>query len=72
MKLFKPRYTKWVPFGNYNYGTAEYIVFVRKHFKTGMMQFKTKRIHDWWKGKDLFVPVYLIDVKQAWEEIKGL
>lgn len=69
--MFKKRWTKWMPFGNYTWaGNTCYMVFVRKNLKTGMMQWKTKMIHSWWRSKEPFVP-NLIDVKEAWEEISN-
>lgn len=70
--MFKKRYTKWIPFGNYTWaGIKSYMVFVRKDKKTGLMQFKTVRIHSWWALKEQFVPK-LIDVEKAWEEITNM
>ena len=67
--MFKNRFTKWIPFGNYTWaGSNCYIVFARKNVKTGMMQFKTKLIHSWWRNKSPFVP-NLIDVKKSWDEL---
>jgi len=42
--LFK-RYTKWIPFANYNYGGSSYMIFVRKNLINGMLYFKTKNIN---------------------------
>lgn len=67
--MFKNKWTKWIPFGNYTWaGNTCYMVFVRKNLKNGMMEWKTKMIHSWWRSKEPFVPK-LIDVQKAWEEI---
>lgn len=68
--MFKKKYTKWQPFGNYTWaGKNNYIVFVRKNLKTGIMQFKTKMIHSWWRSNESFIPPGLIDTKEAWANI---
>lgn len=68
--MFKKKYTKWIPFGNYSYGTEhDYIVFVRKNLKTGIMQFKTVRVHSRFHWKKIFVPLNLIDTEKAWNAI---
>lgn len=41
--LFEKK-TKWQPLVAYNYTATDYIVFVRKGLKSGMIYFKTKRI----------------------------
>lgn len=65
----KPRFTKWIPFGNYTWANdTDFIVFARRNLKNGIMQFKTKRVHGIFRNKMPFVPV-LIDVKKAWEEL---
>lgn len=67
--MFKRRYTNWIPFANYSYANACYIIFVRKNKKNGMMQFKTKSVHSWHKFKARVLPNPLIDVKQSWDNI---
>lgn len=69
MTIFKKRFTKWIPLGAYSWANnTDYIVFVRKNIHTGMMQFKTKRVHAWWANKNPFFPK-LIDTQKAWDEI---
>jgi hypothetical protein len=41
--LFEKK-TKWIPLVSYNTSGTDYIVFVRKGLKSGMIYFKTKRI----------------------------
>jgi CRISPR/Cas system-associated endoribonuclease Cas2 len=68
MKLFKTNYTKWIPFGINSHAHQHYIVFVRKNKKTGMLQFKSKRIQtSFYYG--YFVPNDLIDVRDSWNKI---
>lgn len=70
MKIFKRRYTNWIPFGNYRWaGDVDFIVFVRKNKRNGMLQFKTRRFISWHKLKSPFVPTNLIDVKEQFDKI---
>lgn len=67
----KRKWTKWIPFGNYNWDGKDRIVFVRGNRKTGLLQFKTISVHAW-RFLNLvnpIVPPSLIDVKKAWDEI---
>ena len=69
MKLFKNKYTKWIAFGNYTWaGDTCYMVFARKNLRTGMLSFKTKMIHTWWRSKSPFVPK-LIDTEKAFNDL---
>lgn len=43
MPLFEKK-TKWIPLATYNSVATDYIVFVRRGLKTGMLYFKTKRV----------------------------
>jgi len=63
------RFTKWIPFGNYSYGDADYIVFVRKNKKTGILQFKTKTTYSFFSWKSSYIPNDLINVKEQWQKI---
>ena len=72
-KLFKKRYTKWIPFGNYRFSDTDYIVFVRKNKKNGLMQFKTVKVHNAiFYYRNNIVPMGLIDTKAAWEKILSM
>jgi hypothetical protein len=66
--MFRKKWTNWIPFGNYAHAETAYIVFVSKNKKTGIMRFKTKRVHGRFAFHTQFVPV-LIDVKEAWNKI---
>ena len=64
------KYTKWIPLGTYSYGYTDYIVFVRKNLRNGMMQFKTKTAAgNFTMYKHIFIPVDLIDTEAAWKTI---
>jgi hypothetical protein len=63
------KYTKWIPFGNYNHGASEIIVFARKNLRTGMISFKTKTANKRLMSQDTFIPADLIDVRKAWDEL---
>jgi hypothetical protein len=68
--MFNKKFTKWIPLGNYSWGgDNDYIVFARKNKKTGMIDFKTKRVQGFWSNKNPFIPCDLIDVKAAWDNI---
>jgi len=68
--MFKKKYTKWVPFGNYRWGgDNDYIVFARKNLKNGMIDFKTKRVQGFLSNRNPFLPHDLINVKVAWKEL---
>lgn len=72
--MFKKRYTKWVAFGNFRYGSYEYITFIRKNLKNGLLQFKTKRVNGWlgvMSCTNPFMPTNLIDTGKVWDEING-
>ena len=69
--MFKKRWTKWIPFGNYAHSETDYIVFVKKNLINGIMKFKTKRVHGSFSFHTKFVPS-LIDVKEAWDKICNL
>ena len=66
--MFKSNYTKWIPFGTYEYSYTNYIVFVRKNTKTGMMYFKTKTVQGSF-NHGLIFRNDLIDVKKSWDAI---
>lgn len=72
MKLFKSKFTKWIPLGNHEYAGVDYITFVRKNIKTGMMEFKTKRVNT---NNPFDTSVHsvlnksLINVSEAWNKI---
>ena len=70
--MFKKKYTKWQPLGNYEWDGTDRIVFVKKNLKTGMMKFKTRKVNSYLGAMSCLNPILpsaLIDVKKAWEEI---
>ena len=72
LKLFKKRWTKWIPFGVYHYAHDSFIVFVRKNQETGMMQFKTKRTGGMtYRNNWHIAPLDLLDVKKQWDIISN-
>tara|TARA_R110000787_G_scaffold152446_1_gene266339 strand:+ start:667 stop:891 length:225 start_codon:yes stop_codon:yes gene_type:complete len=72
--MFKNKYSKWRPLGKFTWATERnYIVFVRKNLKTGMMQFKTKWINKTFLGMyTSSMPQSDIDTQKAWDEITTL
>lgn len=72
MKFSKKRFTKWVALGSYNFGGTDFVTFCRKNTKSGMMQFKTKRVNGWIGTgicRNSFLPPTLIDTQRVWNEI---
>lgn len=67
--MFKSKFTKWIPFGNYCFSDTDYIVFVRKNLNNGLLQFKTVTVHAKFRFHSRFVPTGIIDTKTAWENI---
>lgn len=70
--MIKKRYTKWIPLGGFTFGNNEYVTFVRKNIKTGMLRFKTKQVNGWFGSMGCtnpFMPDNIIDTAKAWEEI---
>jgi hypothetical protein len=61
-------YTKWLPLGNYNHGSSDYIVFVRKDRKTNLLEFKTTEVTTERYSNNI-LPHNLIDTEKAWNEI---
>lgn len=62
--------TKWIVLGNYQYGGSDYVVFVRKNLKNGLLDFKIKNVHAWkMMSCDNILPNGLIDVKAQWDKI---
>jgi len=67
--MFKKKYTKWMPLGNYQYSGADYIVFARKNTLNGLMQFKVVKLQAWRYISNTILPYTLIDVQKAWNEL---
>ncbi|KKN74636.1 hypothetical protein LCGC14_0388380 [marine sediment metagenome] len=70
--MFNRHKTKWIQLGNYSYAGCDYVVFVRGDKKTGLLDFKTKKIQNWVYGSYSILSTDLIDVKKQWEEITNL
>lgn len=49
--MFKNNFTKWRPLHVHYFNCHTYMVFIRGNLKTGMLQFKTKRILSWAHSK---------------------
>lgn len=72
--MFKRRKSKWVALGKFTFGNKEYVTFVRKNLKNGMLDFKTKRVNNPLFSMGCvnpFLPANLIDTKKVWDEITG-
>lgn len=67
--MFRKRYTKWAPLGNYSHGGDDYIVFFKLNTKTGMMKFKVKTVHPWTVNTNLILPTAMIDTQKAWDDL---
>lgn len=73
MKLFNRYKTKWILLGNYQFGYVDYVVFVRGDKKTGLMDFKVKKVHKWTFGSnENILNRGLVDVKKQWEIITDM
>jgi hypothetical protein len=72
MKIFKSNWSKWFPLGNYRYATKDYVVFVKKNLKTGMLKFKVKSPH---KRKGIstnpILPLSMINTQDQWDLINN-
>ncbi len=70
MKWFKNRKTKWIPLGNYTFAGTDYIVFSRVNTRTGIMDFKVKKVQKWKLfTTSVVLPSNLIDTKKQWEKL---
>lgn len=72
LNLFKSNYTKWIPLGSFSFQSKDYITYVKKNLKTGMMKFKTKRVNTFLFDSGCVDNVFThnsINVQEAWEEI---
>lgn len=63
--------TKWIVLGNYSYGYTDYVVFVRKSLKTGLLDFKVKSVHPHttFRGAGNILAKDLINVTEQWNKI---
>lgn len=59
---------KWEPLGHYAYADTDYVVFA-KRVKSGLVKFKTVRVHGFFKDKNRVFPHDSIDPKTQWEKI---
>ena len=65
--MFKKKYTKWIPLGEYEFAGTQCLVMVRGNKKTGELYFKTKIVNK----SPLFrashpIGKLPIDVKEQW------
>jgi len=60
--------TKWLPLVAYNQSGTDYIVFVRKGIKSGMIYFRTKRITPTFSISYNFQKT-LLDIKEQFDKI---
>jgi hypothetical protein len=68
--MFNRSKTKWIPLGNYAFDAADYIVFARADRKTGLMDFKVRRVQAWrFMSTNRILPNMLIDTKEAWDKL---
>lgn len=74
MKIFKSNWTKWIPLGTFVWDNPQYLVFVRGNKKTGILQFKTKRVNKLGLSDCVrpVLPPSLIDPTTQWNEIQRL
>ena len=65
----KKKYTNWIPLGSFSH-IADYVVMVKRNKKTGMLRFKTVRMHGMlhFGNCERFFTVK-IDTQAAWDEI---
>lgn len=70
LKLSQPRWSPWIPLGNYHY-VSDYMVLVSKNLKTGMLKFKTLKVQSGDHGRSI-LPHDLIDVREQWDKITNL
>ncbi len=66
------KYTKWKALGSWGFGGVQYLAFVRKNKKNGLMQFKTKRMHG--KRFSGVCDNYFrasIDTQKVWDDISN-
>jgi hypothetical protein len=68
LSIFQKK-TKWRIFATYNSSGNDYIVFVRKNTKTGMLYFKSKNISPIGKTSYLFMGNSIFDVKEVFDKI---
>lgn len=69
MRLFKSHLTKWIPLGEFFFGSTQNIVMVRGNTKTGELFFKTKKVNPQWTGFNSPIGALGIDVKEQWKKI---
>jgi len=68
LSIFQKK-TKWRILATYNSDGNDYIVFVRKNIKTGMLYFKSINISPLSRTSYLFIVNNLFDIKDAFDKI---
>lgn len=64
--------TKWIVLGRYSFGGSDYIVFVRGSRKTGLLDFKIKKIGGIFTYTHPILPHDLVNVTEQWNKIINL
>lgn len=68
--MAKKKYTKWRPLGNFTYDDTDYVVFVKKNLKNGLLKFKHRSVNKRpLNMNNSILPTTLIDTAKAWEEV---
>lgn len=70
--MFFNKKTKWIVLGSYSHTSDDYVVFVRGSLKTGLLDFKVKKIHRMTSFTNRILPNNLIDTKLQWDTIINL
>lgn len=64
--------TKWIPLGMFSFSGYDYVTFIRKNLKTGMLYFKTKRVNRHFLAVNCVnnvLPHNLINTQKVWDDI---
>lgn len=69
MRIFKRRFTNWIPLGSYLYSGRDHVVFVRRKISNGMLSFKTKKMGSWNSYSHGYFSHNIIDTARAWKAI---
>ena len=72
--MFKKRYTKWVALGSFSFTNYDYVTFIRKNLKNGLLQFKTKKVNGWFGVLGCtsnFMPTSLINTQKVWDDVNN-
>jgi hypothetical protein len=67
--MFWNKKTKWIVLGTYSHVSEDYVVFVRGSLKTGLLDFKTKKVHRNTVFTNRILPTNIVDTKTQWDKI---